>query len=171
MTLSDPRCALLPLALALACATTAMPVLAQGLQTSFEPGEPAPSQAAGALQVTIGNGPAAPYAAKRNAGYSGLHALRYRSEGGSARRELFKTDLPIEADTTLSWLVLPEIVGKDTVASTYVSLDLLLAAAFRPVRRVTSMGWRSAHARRASRRRCTRSSGRARQCGWATYPR
>ena len=31
-----------------------------------------------------------------------------------------------DADTTLSWLVLPEIVGKDTVASTYVSLDLLL---------------------------------------------
>ncbi|WQI20349.1 GH92 family glycosyl hydrolase [Stenotrophomonas maltophilia] len=126
MTLSDPRRALLPLALALACATTAMPVLAQGLQTSFEPGQPAPAPATGALQVTIGNGPAAPYAAKRNAGYSGLHALRYSSEGGSARRELFKADMTIEADTTLSWLVLPEIVGKDTVASTYVSLDLLL---------------------------------------------
>src|SRR5690606_10303733 len=56
MTLSDPRRALLPLALALACATPAMPVLAQGLQTSFEPGEPAPAQATGALQVTIGNG-------------------------------------------------------------------------------------------------------------------
>ncbi|KAG1602504.1 hypothetical protein G6F46_013879 [Rhizopus delemar] len=126
MTLSDPRRALLPLALALACATTAMPVLAQGLQTSFEPGEPAPTPAAGGLQVSIGDGPAAPYAAKRNAGYSGLHALRYSSNGGSARRELFRTDLPIEAETTLSWLVLPEIVGKDTVASTYVSLDLLL---------------------------------------------
>ena len=37
MTLSDPRRALLPLALALACATTATPVLAQGLQTSVEP--------------------------------------------------------------------------------------------------------------------------------------
>ncbi len=126
MTLSDPRRALLPLALALACATTAMPVLAQGLQSSFEPGQPAPEPAAGALQVTIGNGPAAPYAAKRNVGYSGLHALRYSSEGGNARRELFKADVTIEADTTLSWLVLPEIVGKDTVASTYVSLDLLL---------------------------------------------
>lgn len=126
MTLSDPRRALLPLALALACATTAMPVLAQGLQSSFEPGQPAPEPAAGALQVTIGNGPAAPYAAKRNVGYSGLHALRYSSGGGNARRELFKADVTIEADTTLSWLVLPEIVGKDTVASTYVSLDLLL---------------------------------------------
>ena len=72
------------------------------------------------------HGPAAPYTAKRNAGYSGLHALHYSSEGGSARRELFRTDLPIEADTTLSWLVLPEIVGGDSVASTYVSLDLLL---------------------------------------------
>lgn len=53
MTLSDPRRALLPLALALACATTAMPVLAQGLQSSFEPGQPAPAPAAGALQVTL----------------------------------------------------------------------------------------------------------------------
>ena len=159
MTLSDPRRALLPLALALACATTAMPVLAQGLQTSFEPGQPAPAPDEGALQVTIGNGPAAPYAAKRNAGYSGLHALRYSSEGGSARRELFKADMTIEADTTLSWLVLPEIVGKDSVASTYVSLD------------PTSMAWPSVRARRAIRRRCIRSSGRARRCGWATCPR
>ena len=87
MTLSDPRRALLPLALALACVTTAMPALAQGLHTSFEPGEPVPAQATSALQVTIGNGPAAPYAAKRDAGYSGLHALRYSSQGGSARRE------------------------------------------------------------------------------------
>ena len=126
MTLTDPRRALLPLALALACATSATPALAQGLQTSFEPGEPAPLKAAGALQVQIGNGPAAPYAAKRNAGYTGLHALHYRGDGGPASRELFTTDLTIAADTTLSWLVLPEIVGSDTVASTYVSLDLRL---------------------------------------------
>ena len=43
MTLSDPRRALLPLALALACAIPMTPVAAQGLRTSFEPGEPAPA--------------------------------------------------------------------------------------------------------------------------------
>ena len=126
MPLSDPRRALLPLALALACATPALPALAQGLQTSFEAGEPAPDKAGGTLQVQIGNGPAEPYAAKPNVGYSGLRALHYQAAGGTARRELFSTDLAIDADTTLSWLVLPEIVGKDTVASTHVSLDLRL---------------------------------------------
>jgi len=130
MTLSHlrPVRRALPLALALACASIALPAAAQGLQTSFESGQPAPAAAAGdgALQVRIGSGPAAPYAAKPGVGYSGLHALHYASTGGEARRQLFKTDLTIEADTTLSWLVLPEIVGKDTVASTYVSLDLVL---------------------------------------------
>lgn len=126
MTLSDPRRALLPLALALACASLPLPVLAQGLSTSFEAGEPVPLKAGGTLRLEIGQGPEAPYAAKRNAGYSGLRALRYTGSGGEARRELFRTDLVIDADTTLSWLVLPEIVGSDTVASTYVSLDLVL---------------------------------------------
>ena len=43
MTLSDLRPArrALPLALALACASIALPAAAQGLQTSFEPGQPA----------------------------------------------------------------------------------------------------------------------------------
>ena len=129
MTLSAPRPtrpARLPLALALACASIALPALGQGLHTSFEPGQPAPLGGAQALQVQIGAGPRAPYAAKAGVGYTGLRALHYASPGGVAQRRLFDTDLTIDADTTLSWLVLPEIVGADTVASTYVSLDLLL---------------------------------------------
>ncbi|WP_217538614.1 GH92 family glycosyl hydrolase [Stenotrophomonas sp. GbtcB23] len=129
MTLPHPRPArraLLPLALALACAPVALPVFAQGLQTSFEPGEPAPQASKGGVQVKIGKGPEAPYAAKPGVGYSGLRALHYASAGGTATTTLFTTDVTIDADTTLSWLVLPEIVGEDTVASTYVSLDLVL---------------------------------------------
>ncbi|WP_313426348.1 GH92 family glycosyl hydrolase [Stenotrophomonas rhizophila] len=120
------RHALLPLALAVACASLALPALGQGLQTSFERGEPAPLAGKQALQVEVGGGPRAPYAAKPGVGYSGLRALHYTGSGGTQQRRLFNTDVAIEADTTLSWLVLPEIVGTDTVASTYVSLDLLL---------------------------------------------
>ncbi|MCF7750333.1 GH92 family glycosyl hydrolase [Bacillus subtilis subsp. subtilis] len=120
------RHALLPLALAVACAALALPAFGQGLQTSFEPGEPAPLGGTQALQVSIGNGPGAPYAAKPGVGYTGLRALHYAGTGGTQQRRLFDTAVPIDADTTLSWLVLPEIVGADTVASTYVSLDLVL---------------------------------------------
>lgn len=129
MSLTAPRPArpaLLPLALAVACASLALPAFGQGVQTSFEPGEPAPAVGEQSLQVAIGNGPRAPYAAKAGVGYSGLRALHYASPGGTLQRRLFDTDVAIEADTTLSWLVLPEIVGNDTVASTYVSLDLVL---------------------------------------------
>lgn len=129
MTLSDlrhARRALLPLALAMATGAYAAAPAGAALHTSFEPGEPAPLGAAGPLQTRVGSGPRTPYAAKPEVGYSGLHALHYSGGGGEGRRRLFDTDIAIEADTTLSWLVLPEIVGKDTVASTYVSLDLLL---------------------------------------------
>ncbi|MDH5825006.1 GH92 family glycosyl hydrolase [Luteimonas sp. RD2P54] len=56
-------------------------------------------------------------------GYSGPAALRY--EGPSGRTRLFEVDIPVEADTRLAWMVLPEIVDGDTVASTGVSLDLV----------------------------------------------
>ncbi len=93
--------------------------------TSFEDGQPqAIAQGQGSLAVEVGSGPDAPYAAKPDAGYSGQQALRYEATE-SGRRRLFDVDVRIEADTTLSWLVLPEIVDGDTVASTYVSLDLV----------------------------------------------
>ena len=115
MTLSDLRPArrALPFALALACASIALPAAAQGLQTSFEPGQPAPAAGDGALQVRIGTGPVAPYAAQPGVGYSGLHALQYASAGGHARRQLVTTDLAIAADTTLSSPRLPDNRGKD----------------------------------------------------------
>ena len=95
--------------------------------TSFEPGEPRPDaeSRAGTVQLAIGSGPEAPYAAKKNAGYGGLHALRYRAERTGGRAQLFAVDIPVQADTTLSWLVLPEIVEGDVAVSTGVSLDLL----------------------------------------------
>ena len=97
---------------------------ANGFTTSFEPGQPQPIVSADVPAVTVGDGPDAPYTAKPRVGYSGLHALRYQGDGG--RRTLYTTDVTIGPDTTLSWLVLPEIVAGDTVDSTYVSLDLVL---------------------------------------------
>lgn len=95
--------------------------------TSFEPDQPAPAASAGeAVRVDIGTGPAQPYAAKANVGYSGLRALRYEAEGAGGRTRLFEVDVPVGPGTQLSWLVLPEIVDADTVASTGVSLDVVL---------------------------------------------
>ena len=118
----------LPLALAVVLAPViACTAHAAAVNTSFEQGQPAPAVSTqGPLQLRIGNGPQDPYAARAGMGYSGLRALHYAGPGGAARQRLLDADQVIEADTTLSWMVLPEIVDGDTVASTYVSLDLLL---------------------------------------------
>lgn len=127
VVLLHPRDLWFRLVVALGVAAPLSVSAATGLSTSFEAGQPLPvSAAAGDVQIAIGTGPAAPYAAKPNAGYSGAHALRYDSRGAGGRRTLLTGDIPIGADTTLSWLVLPESLGGEHVASTYVSLDLLL---------------------------------------------
>jgi predicted alpha-1,2-mannosidase len=103
----------------------------QRFSTSFETADTLPAiPAAGGVHVEPGNGPAHPYTAKANAGYSGARALRYSvgrgDKGGGGRLQLFPVDIAIGADTTLSWMVLPEIVDGDTSSSTGVSLDLVL---------------------------------------------
>ena len=112
------------LACAVALVLGSPAALAADFQSSFEPGQPAPQSASGGPSVKVGDGPQAPYAAKAKVGYSGLHALAY--DGSAGRTTLFKVDATIDADTTLSWLVLPEMVDGDTVSSTYVSLDAVL---------------------------------------------
>jgi len=93
--------------------------------TSFEAGERMPATlAADGVRVEPGSGPERPYTAKPKTGYSGLRALHYSGSGG--RLQLFPVDIAIGDDTTLSWMVLPEIVDGNTGASTGVSLDLVL---------------------------------------------
>ena len=93
--------------------------------TSFEPGEPVPTVPAEVdLQVSTGNGPEQPYAAKRGMGYSGAHAMRYRGDT-AGRVRLFPVDIGVDKDTTFSWMVMPEIVRGDSSSSTGVSLDLV----------------------------------------------
>ncbi|MBS0225869.1 MAG: GH92 family glycosyl hydrolase [Proteobacteria bacterium] len=103
---------------------------APAFASSFEPGEPQPQlKTDGAITIAIGDGPETPYAAKAKTGYSGLHALRYQGHGAGGRTRLFTVDIPVDTDTTLSWLVLPEITGGlvdgDTAASTGVGIDLV----------------------------------------------
>lgn len=112
-------------AIALAAALAPAHARQAPFSTSFEPGQAAPAAGGGAVRVEVGAGPEAPYAAKQRAGYDGLHALRWHARDDGGRTRLFEIDLPVRADTTLSWLVLPEIVGGDTAASTGVSLDLV----------------------------------------------
>jgi hypothetical protein len=94
--------------------------------TSFESGESMPMSMAGdGVRVDLGSGPKHPYTAAPEMGYTGTRALRYRA-GGGGRLRLYSVDILIDDDTTLTWMVLPEIVEGDTNASTGVSLDLVL---------------------------------------------
>ena len=101
-------------------------------QTSFEAGEPAPTAVpAGATftaQIDGGPGQAAALDAKPDVGFSGLHSLHYRGQtGGSQQLRLFDVDLPVQADTQLSYVIFPQRVSDDLRnPSNYVAVDLLL---------------------------------------------
>ncbi len=129
----------LPAGLALACVAVAGN--APRFATSFEGGDPLPASPAQDVQVDVGSGPTSPYAAKAGMGYSGLRALRYRGEGVGGRATLFEVDMAVGRDTEFSWMVLPEIVDGDTVASTGISLDLV----FDDGRRLSELGARDQH--------------------------
>lgn len=111
-------------AMLLACAASAA---SPGFSTSFESGQAVPGVLAGdGVKLALGSGPERPYAAKKNAGYSGAKALRYSADGQGGRLQLYAVDIAVQADTVLSWMVLPEIVDGDIDSSTHVSLDLVL---------------------------------------------
>jgi predicted alpha-1,2-mannosidase len=102
-----------------------------GFHTSFESGEavPAASAIGASFTVQIAGGPSAQdaYTAKPGVGFTGLHSLRYQG-GASGRQEarLFDVDLPVQADTELSYLLFPCIATNDLAdPSTYVAIDLL----------------------------------------------
>ncbi|MBW8823693.1 MAG: glycoside hydrolase family 92 protein, partial [Xanthomonadales bacterium] len=111
--------------------------------SSFEANEPQPQlkPADGNIALAIGDGPESPYNAKAKAGYSGLRALRYEGRDTGGRARLFAMDIPVDANTTLSWLVLPEIVAGDTIASTGVGIDLV----FDDGRRLSQLDARDQH--------------------------
>jgi predicted alpha-1,2-mannosidase len=99
--------------------------------SSFEPGEPAPlaSAAQGAFRVQIAGGPSEDdaYSAKPGVGFTGLHSLHYQGEsGGKQEAAIFDVNLPVQADTQLSYLLFPCIVTNDLAdPATYVAVDLI----------------------------------------------
>ncbi|GFZ94541.1 GH92 family glycosyl hydrolase [Dyella caseinilytica] len=98
---------------------------------SFEKGEPAPvAGAAGAsFQVNVAGGPSTDdaYSAKPGVGFTGLQSLHYQgTSGGKQEAAIFNVDLPVQADTQLSYMLFPCIVANDLDdPSTYVSIDLI----------------------------------------------
>jgi len=133
----------LALLLAGGCASTGGADTAHpGFSTSFETGQPMPATlAAEGVRVESGAGPDKPYAAKARAGYSGVRALRYQADGQGGRLQLFPVDIAVGDATTLSYKVLPEIVGAATEASTGVAIDLVLYDG----RRISSLDLRDHH--------------------------
>ena len=99
---------------------------------SFEAGEPAPQASApGASFVveTAGGPPAvAALTAKPGVGFTGLHSLHYHGDaGGRQQAGIFTVDLPVKADTQLSYLIFPQRVHGDLRnPATYVAVDLVL---------------------------------------------
>ena len=82
------------------------------------------------MKSDIGNGPASSYNAKANAGFSGLHALRYggtvtATGRGYSYNKIFDVDLVVHPTSELSYLVFPSLEPNDTTyASTFAAVDL-----------------------------------------------
>ena len=100
-------------------------------QTSFEAGQPAPVVAppGAAFGAQVDGGPAknVVLTAKPDVGFTGLHSLHYRgNSGGSQQQKLFDVDVPVRADTQLSYVIFPQRDGDDLRnPANYVALDLL----------------------------------------------
>jgi len=137
---------ILPFLLLACSAASSPPAPHTHFNTSFETGEPVPlTSPPGQVQVAIGTGPAAAYTAKADVGYSGLHALHVEAQGAGGRVRLFAVDIPVSANTTLSWLVLPEIIGDDPVLSTLVSTGVSLDLVLDDGRRLSELAARDHH--------------------------
>ncbi|WP_426703286.1 GH92 family glycosyl hydrolase [Rhodanobacter sp. Col0626] len=98
-------------------------------RSSFEPAEPLPlAHADSSFSVTVAGGPsqAAALTAKPGVGFSGLHSLRYRGHaGGLQRTDLYAVNLPVHADTQLSYVLFPASNGDDLRnPANYVAVDL-----------------------------------------------
>jgi predicted alpha-1,2-mannosidase len=99
--------------------------------SSFETGEPTPIASTGqaAFRVQLAGGPSADdaYSAKPGVGFTGLHSLHYQGENaGKQDAAIFDVDLPVQADTQLSYVLFPCMVENDlSDPATYVAVDLI----------------------------------------------
>ena len=100
--------------------------------SSFETGQPAPLpslQGAAGFSARAADGPNtdAVLTAKPGVGFTGVRSLRYQgSAGGSQQQRLFDVDVPVNADTELSYLIFPQRVKGDLGnPANYVAIDLV----------------------------------------------
>jgi predicted alpha-1,2-mannosidase len=145
---------LVPLLLCLLSCSAAAATPDTAFFRSFEAAEPAPASApAGAsfgVETTGGPSQASALTAKPGVGFSGLRSLRYRgSAGGRQQAELFAVNLPVRADTRLSYLIFPVSNERDLRnPANYVAVDLL----FDDGSRLSTRGARDQHRIGASAR-------------------
>jgi predicted alpha-1,2-mannosidase len=82
------------------------------------------------MRTITGKGPGGGYAAKSNAGFTGVRALRYQgthtAQGrGYSYNKVFDVTIPVTKDTELSYLIYPDFVTDDlNYPSTFASVDL-----------------------------------------------
>lgn len=139
-----------------AMARTAQSAAAASFATSFESGQPQPTwtsttetgpggqpvcsgvvqSAAGPAGMTtaVGSGPAAAYAAKTNAGFTGVKAFTYGGDQASAGNaycdeKVFSVDIKVTGRTQLSYDIMPVLMNQDLGAgipdpSADASIDL-----------------------------------------------
>ncbi|MFB9909717.1 GH92 family glycosyl hydrolase [Allokutzneria oryzae] len=87
--------------------------------------EPAPN-----MRSRIGKGPNGGYAAKANAGYTGVKALQFlgqhvAKDRGYSYNKVFDVDVAVKPDTELSYLLFPQFVPDDLkYPSTFAAVDL-----------------------------------------------
>ncbi len=99
--------------------------------SSFETGQPSPiaSSANAAFGIQVAGGPSAQdaYSAKPGVGFTGLHSLHYYGNaGGKQEAAMFDVDVPVSANTQLSYLLFPCAVTNDLRdPSTYIAVDLI----------------------------------------------
>ena len=105
--------------------------LVDSFQTSFEVGQPTPvvgpPGAPFSAQVDGGPPKNVVLTAKPDVGFTGLRSLHYRgTAGGSQQQKLFDVDVPVRADTQLSYVIFPQRNGDDLRnPANYVAPDLL----------------------------------------------
>ncbi len=117
----------------LACLLPALAIAAApaSFQSSFEPGQPMPpampATAPFSVDVAGGPGAAAALTAMPGVGFSGLHSLHYRgATDGRQTLALYTVNLPVQADTRLSYLLFPvSNAGDLRNPANYVAVDLL----------------------------------------------
>jgi hypothetical protein len=143
------------LACLLPCLGAAVPAPDAAFFRSFEIGEPVPlatPAAAAPFRVEPAGGPgsAAALTAKPGVGFSGLRSLRYRGDaGGRQQAVLYTVELPVRADTRLSYLIFPvSNAGDLRNPANYVAVDLL----FDDGSRLSTRGARDQHRVGASAR-------------------